>query len=72
MDASGDGAPVVETERLALRRLRLDDAEFIFRLVNDPSFIRYIGDKGVRTLDDARKYLSEGPLASYDRHGFGL
>jgi ribosomal-protein-alanine N-acetyltransferase len=55
-----------------MRQLTLDDADFIFSLVNDASFIRYIGDKGVRTLDDARKYLSEGPIASYARHGFGL
>jgi RimJ/RimL family protein N-acetyltransferase len=65
-------APVAETDRLVLRRLTLEDADFIFSLVNDASFIRYIGDKGVRTLDDARKYLGEGPIASYARHGFGL
>jgi hypothetical protein len=49
---------VVETERLVLRRLTLDDAGFILVLLNDPSFLRFIGDKGVRTLEDA------GPLAS--------
>lgn len=63
---------VVETERLTLRRLVLDDAEFILGLLNDPSFLRFIGDKGVRDLDDARKYISDGPLASYERFGFGL
>ena len=63
---------VLETERLALRRLSLDDAEFIRELLNDPSFVRFIGDRGVRTLDDARGYLLQGPLASYERFGFGL
>ncbi len=63
---------VVETKRLALRRLSEDDAPFILRLVNEPSFLRYIGDKGVRTLDDARHYLRTGPLDSYERFGFGL
>lgn len=63
---------VVETERLTLRRLELGDAEFILELLNEPSFLRFIGDRKVRTLDDARKYLSEGPLASYQRFGFGL
>jgi RimJ/RimL family protein N-acetyltransferase len=63
---------VLETERLTLRRLELDDAEFILGLLNDPSFLRFIGDKKVRTLDDAREYLSSGPIASYERHGFGL
>jgi RimJ/RimL family protein N-acetyltransferase len=63
---------VFETDRLVLRKLSIDDAEFILELLNGPSFRRFIGDKGVRTLDDAREYILQGPLASYDRHGFGL
>lgn len=63
---------VVETERLTLRRLEAGDAEFILGLLNDPSFLRFIGDKGVRTLDDARQYIANGPIASYERFGFGL
>lgn len=62
----------IETERLVLRRLTLDDAEFILGLLNEPSFLQYIGDKGVRTLDDARDYLLKGPIATYEKHGFGL
>lgn len=50
----------------------MDDAPFILTLVNEPSFLRYIGDKQVRTLADARQYILNGPLASYERHGFGL
>ena len=63
---------VLETERLVLRRLNFDDAAFILTLLNEPSFLQYIGDKGVRTLDDACAYLRDGPLASYEQHGFGL
>lgn len=63
---------VLETERLSLRRLTVDDAEFILALLNEPSFLRYIGDKKVRNLDDARQYILNGPVASYERHGFGL
>ena len=63
---------VLETERLLLRRLALDDAAFILDLLNEPSFLRYIGDKGVRSLEDARRYILEGPMASYERFGFGL
>lgn len=63
---------VLETERLILRQLSSDDAEFIFELVNDPSWLRYIGDKGVRNLDDARQYILNGPVESYERNGFGL
>jgi RimJ/RimL family protein N-acetyltransferase len=63
---------VLETERLLLRHLEADDAAFIFELVNDPDWLRYIGDKGVRNLDDARAYIANGPVAMYARVGFGL
>ncbi len=63
---------ILETERLTLRQLSPDDAPFILELLNEPSFIRYIGDKGVRNLDDARNYIRNGPMASYTLHGFGL
>ncbi len=64
--------PVLETERLVLRRLTRDDAGFILELLNDPSFLKYIGDKGVRTHAHACRYIETGPVASYERHGFGL
>jgi RimJ/RimL family protein N-acetyltransferase len=63
---------VLRTERLILRRLTTDDAGFILALMNDPDWLRYIGDRGVRSLDDARAYLLAGPLAMYDQRGFGL
>jgi [ribosomal protein S5]-alanine N-acetyltransferase len=63
---------IIETDRLVLRHLSVDDAEFIFELVTDPSWLRYIGDKGVRNLDDARQYILSGPVDSYERNGFGL
>jgi len=63
---------VIETERLILRRLTVDDDRFILTLLNEPSFLRYIGDKKVRNLEDARQYILNGPVASYERHGFGL
>lgn len=63
---------VIQTDRLALRQLRLHDAEFILELLNEATFLRFIGDKGVRTLDDARSYILKGPMDSYARHGFGL
>jgi RimJ/RimL family protein N-acetyltransferase len=64
--------PVLETERLVLRRLTTDDAPFIVELLNDAAFLQYIGDKGVRTPADACRYIETGPMASYERHGFGL
>ena len=63
---------VLRTDRLVLRWLSVDDAAFIHELVNDPDWLRYIGDRGVRTLDDARNYLLAGPIAMYARLGFGL
>ena len=63
---------VLETARLTLHRFCTDDAAFVVELLNEPSFLRYIGDKGVRTEADAGRYLETGPLDSYARHGFGL
>ena len=63
---------VLETERLRLSRLTADDAPFILQLLNEPSFLQFIGDKGVRTLADAQEYIRKGPGTSYERNGFGL
>ena len=63
---------VTDTERLTLRHFEAVDADFIVRLLNDPSFIRHIADKQVRTREDAVRYLETGPMASYLAHGFGL
>lgn len=63
---------ILETDRLIVRHFTLDDAAFILELLNDPDWLRFIGDRGVRTLDDARAYLINGPLAMYQRSGFGL
>src|SRR6185295_1882980 len=66
------GTPVVQSERLVLRRLVPDDAAFMLGLLNDPDWIRFIGDRGVRSVDAARDYLIEGPISMYGREGFGL
>ena len=60
------------TSRLFLREFTLADAPFVLQLLNDPDFIRFITDKGVRTLAEAEAYLQDGPLASYAANGFGL
>jgi [ribosomal protein S5]-alanine N-acetyltransferase len=62
----------LETERLRLRPFTTDDAPFVLTLLNEPSFLRFIGDKKVRNLEDARQYLLTGPIASYNIHGFGI
>ena len=63
---------VLETDRLVLRRMSAEDAEFMLGLLNEPSWLRYIGDRGVRTLEDARAYILKGPVDMYGRLGFGL
>jgi len=62
---------LLETSRLLLRPLTRDDAPFILELVNEPDWLRFIGDRQVRTIEDARKYLNRGPLEAYARLGFG-
>jgi RimJ/RimL family protein N-acetyltransferase len=63
---------VLETERMSLRRLVSADAPFILALLNDPDWIRYIGDRGVRSVEAARDYLEARMLSQYEKHGFGL
>jgi RimJ/RimL family protein N-acetyltransferase len=63
---------VLETERLLLQQLSSADADFILELLNEPSFIRNIGDRGVRTIEGANFYILNGPVASYAKNGFGL
>ncbi|MGH6623603.1 MAG: GNAT family N-acetyltransferase [Burkholderiaceae bacterium] len=62
----------LQTSRLLIERFTESDAGFIVELLNDPGWLRFIGDKKVRTLDDARQYLHAGPLAMYEERGFGL
>ena len=52
--------------------MTVEDAGFILELLNDPSFIQNIGDRKVRTIEDASSYILNGPVASYAKNGFGL
>jgi len=63
---------VLTTQRLTLRRLCVDDAAFMLGLLNQPSWLRFIGDRGVSTLQQARAYITNGALQSYARFGFGF
>ena len=63
---------VLETERLVLEMLTTQDSEFILGLVNEPSFLANIGDREVRNLGDAHRFILEGPVDSYQRNGFGM
>ena len=65
-------AIIVESERLLLREFSSEDKVYIVRQLNEPSFINNIADRGVRNEDQAFQYLQNGPIASYQKHGFGL
>ena len=61
----------IDTPRLRLRPMVEEDASFLVALLNEPAFLRHIGDKGVRTVEDAKRYM-EGPQQSYREHGYGM
>lgn len=63
---------ILETERLIIRKFVLADALFILELLNTPTWLQFIGDKGVKSLEDAENYLKNGSLKSYEEHGFGF
>ena len=60
------------SERLIIRHLDLNDAAFIFQLLNQESWLKFIGNKQIYNLAAATKYLVDGPLSMYQQHGFGL
>ncbi len=64
--------PILETERLILREFQSSDFEFIIELVNSPGWLRFIGDRQIKTEEQAVSYIINGPLKSYNEHGFGL
>lgn len=63
---------VIETHRLSLREISIGDAEFIFALMNEPAYHEFIGDRGVRTPENARTYILEKLAPSYAKFGYGL
>lgn len=63
---------ILKTGRLTIRELTPGDAPFILDLLNEPAFHQYIGDKGIRNREGALEYLEDGPISSYEKHGYGL
>jgi len=63
---------ILETERLILRQFSMNDASFVLQLLNSPPWLEFIGDRGVRTIDDAGQYIAARLIQSYERFGFGL
>ena len=67
-----DQQHILSTEQLVLREFKLDDAPFILELVNSPKWIEFIGDRKIKTIEEAQGYLTTGPLKSYKENGYGL
>jgi RimJ/RimL family protein N-acetyltransferase len=63
---------ITETKRLRLRRVELQDAPFMLALLNEPSWLRFIGDRNAHTVDDAKRYIRDAIVSSYERLGYGL
>lgn len=63
---------ILETERLTLREFVTADTDFIIRLVNSPGWLKFIGDRNIKTTEQAKAYLENGPIQSYNDNGFGL
>lgn len=70
--ANNPDVTILETERLVLREIEEDDAEFVLDLLNQPSFIKYIGDRGVRNVEQSREFIESRYRKSYSDHGYGL
>ncbi|MFT3936291.1 MAG: GNAT family N-acetyltransferase [Chitinophagaceae bacterium] len=64
--------PILQTDRLLIAQLTINDASFIFELTNSPGWLQYIGDRGIKTIADAENYIITSPMASYAKNGYGL
>lgn len=63
---------ILDTKRLILRQFSVDDAPFIYDLFNDPDWIRFIGDRNIHTVDDARTFIEKRLIPTYEKFGFGF
>lgn len=63
---------IIETSRLILSELKTEDAAFILKLYNDPDFITYVGDKGIKSIQDAENFINTEPRQSYKDYKHGL
>ena len=63
---------VLETTRLRLIEFTVEDADFVYMLLNSPTWLKYIGERGVHSPEDAEKYIRDKYMLSYKENGFGL
>jgi ribosomal-protein-alanine N-acetyltransferase len=72
MNSADNAVVILETERLVIREMIDDDAAFVFALLSSPGFLKYIGDRGLRSVDDARTFIETRYRQSYRDNGYGL
>ena len=63
---------IAETERLLISKFTLEDAPFFLELVNTPNWIKYIGERNIKTIPQAEEAIKKGHLKSYKTYGFGF
>ncbi|MGB3588188.1 MAG: GNAT family N-acetyltransferase [Tunicatimonas sp.] len=63
---------ILETDRLVIEQASTDDASFFYRLLNSPTWLKYIGDRGIRSEEDAQSYIEDNFIGSYQEFGHGL
>lgn len=68
----GASTCIARTQRLILRQVEISDDEFLITLLNDPAWLRNIGDRGVRNPTAARQYIKDKIVGSYETFGFGM
>jgi RimJ/RimL family protein N-acetyltransferase len=71
-ESSAPAKKILETDRLSLREMTIADAPIVVEILNEPAFVEFVADRGVRTNADAVKFIEEKFLPSYARYGFGF
>ncbi|WKN40823.1 GNAT family N-acetyltransferase [Tunicatimonas pelagia] len=63
---------ILETNRLVIKQATVDDTNFFYRLLNSANWLKHIGDRGIRSEEDAQSYIEDNFIDSYREHGYGL
>lgn len=61
--------PILETNRLILRELNIDDAKNFYELNLNPNVVKYTGDKAFANVAEAQIFLNN--YKDYEINGFG-
>ncbi|MFT6051416.1 MAG: ribosomal-protein-alanine N-acetyltransferase [Halioglobus sp.] len=72
MNSQETSMKTLQTPRLIIEPLNTHDAAITMAILNDPDFIAYVGDRGVRSLEDAKSYIVDRLLPHYQEHGYGM